>query len=108
MQSRKQGLKISGFHDLRHNGLPGIIRRARCDELKDLGCWKSRNMVDRYAKFTTENLAFAASRIESTRDSKIIPLSRSATLRMQVKRRNRAKPQTEWLPDQGSNPGPAD
>lgn len=47
------------------HGLPGIIRRARCDELKDLGCWKSRNMVDRYAKFTTENLAFAASRIES-------------------------------------------
>lgn len=24
-----------------------------CDELKDLGGWKSRNMVDRYAKFAT-------------------------------------------------------
>lgn len=47
-----------------------------CDELKDLGSWKSRNMVNRYAKFATENLAFAASRIESTRDSKVIPLSR--------------------------------
>ena len=36
-----------------------------CDELKDLGGWKSRVMVDRYAKFATENLAVAASRIEA-------------------------------------------
>jgi hypothetical protein len=35
-----------------------------CDELKDLGAWKSRMMVDRYAKFATENLLSAASRIE--------------------------------------------
>ncbi len=35
------------------------------DELKDLGGWKSRVMVDRYAKFATENLAFAAARIEA-------------------------------------------
>jgi integrase len=27
-----------------------------CDELKDLGGWKSRNMVDQYANFATENL----------------------------------------------------
>jgi len=47
-----------------------------CDELKDLGCWKSRNMVDRYAKFATENLAFAASRTEMEQDSKVVPLSR--------------------------------
>jgi hypothetical protein len=30
--------------------------------------WKSRNMVDRYAKLATENLALSASRIESTRE----------------------------------------
>jgi hypothetical protein len=35
-----------------------------CDELKDLGGWKSRVMVDRYAKFATEHLAAAAARIE--------------------------------------------
>jgi hypothetical protein len=38
------------------------------NELKDLGGWKTRSMVDRYAKFATENLAFAASRIERGRD----------------------------------------
>ena len=39
------------------------------DELKDLGGWKSRVIVDRYAKFATEHLAVAASRIESDRPS---------------------------------------
>ena len=34
-----------------------------CDELKDLGGWKSRVVVDRYAKFATEHLA-AVARIE--------------------------------------------
>ena len=47
-----------------------------CDKLQGLRGWKSRNMVDRYAKFATDNLAFAASRIEAGRDSKVIPLSR--------------------------------
>lgn len=49
-----------------------------CDELKDLGGgWKTRSMVDRYAKFATENLAFAASRIELSREgSNVIALSR--------------------------------
>jgi hypothetical protein len=27
-----------------------------CDELKELGRWKTRTIVDRYAKFTTEHL----------------------------------------------------
>jgi len=35
-------------------------------------------MIDRYAKFATENLAFAASRIELSRDgSNVVSLSRS-------------------------------
>lgn len=38
-------------------------------------------MVDRYAKFATENMAFAASRIESGKDSNVIPLSRSCHVR---------------------------
>ncbi len=37
------------------------------DELKELGGWKSRVMVDRYAKFATEQLAVAAARIETDR-----------------------------------------
>jgi len=45
---------------------------ASYDELKDLGGWKSSNMVDRYAKFATENLAFAASRIKTEKDRKVI------------------------------------
>ena len=40
--------------------------------MKDLGGWKSSNMVDRYAKFATENLVFAASRIETEKDRKVI------------------------------------
>jgi hypothetical protein len=35
-----------------------------CDELKDLGGWKTRSVGYRYAKFATENLASAAARIE--------------------------------------------
>jgi hypothetical protein len=51
--------------------LPELLRTATwqagtsTDELKDLGGWKSRVMVDRYAKFGTEHLSVAASRIES-------------------------------------------
>jgi hypothetical protein len=46
-----------------------------CDELKDLGGWKTRSMVDRYAKFATENLAFA-SRIELGLNENVVSLSR--------------------------------
>ncbi len=39
------------FHDLRHTWA-SLHRQAgtSCDELKELGRWKSREMVDRYAK----------------------------------------------------------
>lgn len=37
---------------------------THCDKLKDLGGWKSRQRVDRYAKFATNNLQSAAARIE--------------------------------------------
>ena len=39
--------------------------KTSTDELKDLGGWKSRVMVDRYAEFATEHLAVAAARIEA-------------------------------------------
>jgi integrase len=52
----KAGLTDLRLHDLRHTWQVDIS----CDELKDLGGWKSLVMVDRYAKFATENLAVAA------------------------------------------------
>ncbi len=55
------------FHDLRHTWASWHRQAGTStDELKDLGGWKSRVMVDRYAKFATEHLAAAASRIESS------------------------------------------
>ena len=47
-----------------------------CDELKDLGGWKSRVMVDRYAKFGTEHLTVAAARIERGCDNNVVDLVR--------------------------------
>ncbi|GJL76786.1 MAG: hypothetical protein NMNS02_28920 [Nitrosomonas sp.] len=82
---KKAGIDDFRFHDLRHTWASWHRQAGTsCDELKDLGGWKSRNMVDRYAKFATENLAFAASRIESTRDSKVIPLSRICHVKQTV------------------------
>jgi hypothetical protein len=54
---------------VRGPGHPSWHRQAgtSCDELKDLGGWKSRVMVDRYAKFATEHLAAATARIERGR-----------------------------------------
>ena len=43
------------------------------DELKDLGGWKSRVTVDRYAKYATEHLEVAAASIEK-RSAEVIPL----------------------------------
>jgi integrase len=64
----KAKLQDFRFHDLRHTWASWHRQAGTStDELKDLGGWKSRVMVDRYAKFATENLAHAASRIESSR-----------------------------------------
>jgi len=75
---RRAGIEDFRFHDLRHTWASWHRQAGTsCDELKDLGGWKSRSMVDRYAKFATENLAVAASRIESGRgDSNVVPFSR--------------------------------
>lgn len=72
------GLEDFRFHDLRHTWASWHRQAGTStDELKDLGGWKTRSMVDRYAKFATENLAFAASRIEQGRDGgNVVELSR--------------------------------
>jgi integrase len=73
----KAGLGDLRFHDLRHTWASWHRQSGTsCDELKELGGWKSRVMVDRYAKFATEHLAEAASRIESGRGGNVVTLSR--------------------------------
>ncbi|HZQ75499.1 MAG TPA: site-specific integrase [Burkholderiales bacterium] len=74
---KRAGLADFRFHDLRHTWASWHRQAGTStDELKDLGGWKSRVMVDRYAKFATENLAGAASRIESAGDREnVIPLT---------------------------------
>lgn len=75
---RKAGIQDFRFHDLRHTWASWHRQAGTsCDELKDLGGWKSRTMVDRYAKFATDNLRIAASRIESENDENVRSLSRS-------------------------------
>jgi integrase len=73
----KAGIADFRFHDLRHTWASWHRQAGTsCDELKDLGGWKSRVMVDRYAKFATEHLTAAAARIERGRDRNVINLAR--------------------------------
>ena len=63
---KKAGIENFRFHDLRHTWASWHRQAGTsCDELKDLGGWKSRVMVDRYAKYATEHLTVAAARIEN-------------------------------------------
>lgn len=74
---KRSGIKDFRFHDLRHTWASWHRQAGTsCDELKDLGGWKSRQMVDRYAKFATENLLSAASRIEAGRDRNVVDMAR--------------------------------
>lgn len=74
---KKAEIEDFRFHDLRHTWASWHRQAGTsCDELKDLGGWKSRSMVDRYAKFATENLTVAASRIENGQGGNVIEMSR--------------------------------
>ncbi|UBM10230.1 site-specific integrase [Cupriavidus metallidurans] len=71
----KAGIRDFRFHDLRHTWASWHRQAGTsCDELKELGGWKSRTMVDRYAKYATEHLAVAAARIAGDRDNNMVPL----------------------------------
>jgi len=107
------GIKDLRFHDLRHTWASWHRQAGTsCDELKDLGGWKSRHMVDRYAKFATENIAVAAARIESGRGGNVVNLvtlmSRPVTARNEKDRLSGLDHCFFWLPDLGSNQGPTD
>ncbi len=72
----KAGLHDFRFHDLRHTWASWHRQSGTsCDELKELGGWKTRSMVDRYAKFATDHLAAAASRIETGVPDNVLSLS---------------------------------
>ena len=75
--SGRAGITDLRFHDLRRTWTfwhrQAVIS---CDELKDLGGWKTRCRLDQYAKFATENLAHAAARIENAHCANVIELSR--------------------------------
>ena len=72
---RRAGMTDFRFHDLRHTWASWHRQAGTsCDELKDLGGWKSRVMVDRYAKYATEHLAVAAARIEGQRGGNVVHL----------------------------------
>lgn len=74
---RKAGLGDLRFHDLRHTWASWHRQAGTStDELKELGGWKSREMVDRYAKFATDHLGAAAARIESKRAGNVPKPSR--------------------------------
>ncbi|MFJ3048260.1 integrase [Herbaspirillum chlorophenolicum] len=67
----KAGIEDFRFHDLRHTWASWHRQAGTsCDELKELGGWKSRQMVDRYAKYATEHLTVAAARIASKQPGK--------------------------------------
>tara|TARA_R110002073_G_scaffold335814_1_gene529068 strand:- start:1120 stop:1590 length:471 start_codon:yes stop_codon:yes gene_type:complete len=106
---RKAGIEDFRFHDLRHTWASWHRQAGTsCDELKDLGGWKSRSMVDRYAKFATENLANAASRIEAEKGGNVIPLSHFCHISEGKQNSESDNALINWLPDQGSNLGPTD
>ena len=70
---RKAAIRDLRFHDLRHTWASWHRQAGTsCDELKDLVGWKTRSMVDRYAKFATENLAVAAARIEAANAGNVL------------------------------------
>lgn len=88
---KKAELTDLRFHDLRHTWASWHRQAGTsCDELKDLGGWKSRVMVDRYAKFGTEHLFAAASRIESHGGSlNPAPVSPAGRVRIEAKEKEK-------------------
>jgi len=79
-------------HDLRHTWASWHRQAGTsCDELKDLGGWKTRSMVDRYAKFATENLVAAAARIESGNGESPVPTPVTSAKRTKTEGKEREK-----------------
>jgi len=94
---QKGGITDFRFHHLRHTWASWHRQAGTsCDELKDLGGWKSRVMVDRYAKFGTEHLTAAAARIERGRAKNVISSSRFLTVQKRKGLATNANPCLIW------------
>jgi hypothetical protein len=95
---RASGVQFSA-HDLRHVWATWhVMAGTPITELQELGAWKSELMVKRYAHFAPEQLRTAANRLGT-----FLGAPGSAT-NAEVRTTSRLI----WLPDQGSNLGPAD
>lgn len=65
------------FHNLRHTWASRHRQSGTsCDELKELGGWKTRSIVDRYAKFAKEHLAKVANPIDHYSIDNVVEMSR--------------------------------
>ena len=62
---KRLGIMNFSFHDLRHTWASWhVMNGTSLQELMELGCWKSYEMVLHYAHLAPEHLAEAAARIE--------------------------------------------
>ncbi|MEO6749353.1 MAG: tyrosine-type recombinase/integrase [Casimicrobiaceae bacterium] len=95
---KRAGIENFRWHDLRHVWATWhVMAGTTLAELQELGAWKSALMVKRYAHFAPEQLRAAAARLAtfSLRSEMATPQEQRKVL-------------NNWLPDQGSNLGPAD
>ncbi len=96
---KRAGIKNFRWHDLRHVWATWhVMAGTTIAELQELGAWKSPLMVKRYAHFAPEQLRSAATRLGTflgTPGSAENAEARTTSCLI-------------WLPDQGSNLGPAD
>jgi integrase len=93
---KRAGIENFRWHDLRHVWATWhVVAGTTMAELQELGAWKSELMVKRYAQFAPDQLRAAAAKLAtfSLRSAKAAPPEATQDL---------------WLPDQGSNLGPAD
>ena len=95
---KRAGIKNFRWHDVRHVWATWhVMASTTMAELQELGAWKSEAMVRRYAHFAPEQLRAAAGKLLHFRIQ-----------RRKAKRGKQRKLLNNWLPDQGSNLGPAD
>ena len=95
---KRAGIKNFRWHDLRHVWATWhVMAGTTMAELQELGAWKSALMVKRYAHFAPEQLRAAAAKLATFWLQFCVDFSGCY----------RGNPDL-WLPDQGSNLGPAD
>jgi hypothetical protein len=86
-------------NSLRRSGVGGrVMAGTTMAELQELGAWKVGLMVKRYAHFAPDQLRAAAAKFADV----FATVAKSSTAG------SSATHLIDWLPDQGSNLGPAD